>query len=255
MDSPICIKRSASGARMEIYPQFGRIVAPDGGILMEFAAAHVRDPVDRERWPVELPPGLPEGAIAIDRYGDYKPGRHTPHGVANSELIAAIRAMRPVSVAHLQNDDSGCGAAVVATLRGISYTQAVEELYGREAKRSLAVKAKGGARGWRESGEVEERTGRSPEPQRRAVRMLGTQRLAAATGTTCKRSGAETLAEAIKAGAVAALIRRDGARWGHYVAIAPGGVVIDPELVLKWRLEDYPRKAWRVVAWFVAGES
>ena len=255
MDSPICIKRNASGARMEIYPQFGRIVAPDGGILMEFAAAHVRDPVDRERWPVELPPGLPKGAIAIDRYGDYRAGRHTPHGVANLELIAAIRAMRPVSVAHLQNDDNGCGAAVVATLRGISYTQAIEELYGREAKRSLAVKAKGGARGWRESGETEERTGRSPEPQRRAVRMLGTQRLAAATGTACKRSGAETLAEAIEAGAVAALIRRDGARWGHYVAIAPGGVVIDPELVLKWPLEDYPRKGWRVVAWFVTGEE
>lgn len=220
MDSPICTKRNASGARMEIYPQFGRIVAPDGGILMEFAAAHVRDPVDRERWPVELPPGLPEGAIAIDRYGDYKPGRHTPHGVANSELIAAIRAMRPVSVAHLQNDDNGCGAAVVATLRGISYAEAVEELY------------KG-----------------------RAVRMLGTQRLAAATGTTCKRSGAETLDKAIKAGAVAALIRRDGAKWGHYVAIAPSGVIVDPELVLKWPLADYPRKEWRVVAWFVAGEE
>lgn len=250
MGSPICTKRNAGGARMEIYPQFGRIVAPDGGILMEFAAAHVRDPVDRERWPVELPPGLPEGAIAIDRYGDYRPGRHTPHGVANSELIAAIRAMRPVSVAHLQNDDNGCGAAVVATLRGISYAEAVEELYGREAKRSLAVKARGGE-GWRESGE---RTGRSPEPQGRTVRMLGTQRLAAATGTTCKRSGAETLAQAINAGAVAALIRRDGAKWGHYVAIAPGGVVVvDPELVLKYPLEEYPRREWRVVAWFVAG--
>ena len=218
MDSPICVKRNASGARSEIYPQFGRIVAPDGGILMEFAAAHVRRKIDAARWPGVLPPGLPEGAIAIDRYGDYKQGRHTPHGVANSELIAAIRAMRPVSVAHLQNDDSGCGAAVVATLRGISYTQAVEELY------------KG-----------------------RAVRMLGTQRLAAATWTTCKRSGAETLAEAIKAGAVAALIRRDGARWGHYVAIERGGVIVDPELALKYPLAEYPRRGWRVVAWFVAG--
>lgn len=218
MDSPICTKRNASGARMEIYPQFGRIAAPDGGILMEFAAAHVRDPVDRERWPVELPPGLPEGAIAIDRYGDYKSGRHTPHGVANLELIAAIRAMRPVSVEHLQNDDNGCGAAVVAALRGVSYAQAVEELY------------KGAA-----------------------VRMLGTQRLAAATRTTCKRSGAETIAEAINAGAVAALIRRDGAKWGHYVAIAPGGVIVDPELILKYPLAEYPRRGWRVVAWFVAG--
>lgn len=220
MDSPICVKRNASGARMEIYPQFGRIVAPDGGILMEFAAVHVRDPVDRERWPVELPPGLPEGAIAIDRYGDYKPGRHTPHGVANAELIAAMRAMRPASVEHLQDDDNGCGAAVVATLRGISYAQAVEELY------------KG-----------------------RAVRMLGTRRLAAATGTTCRRSGAETLAEAVEAGAVAALIRRDGAKWGHYVAIAPGGVIVDPELILKYPLAEYPRRGWRVVAWFVAGEE
>ena len=218
MDSPICVKRNASGARIEIYPQFGRIVAPDGEILLEFAVAHVRRKIDAARWPVESPPGLPEGAIAIDRYGDYKPGRHTPHGVANSELIAAIGAMRPVGVEHLQNDDNGCGAAVVATLRGISYAEAVEELY-----------------------------------EGRAVRMLGTQRLAAATGTTCKRSGAETLAEAIEAGAVAALIRRDGARWGHYVAIAPGGVIVDSELILKYPLAEYPRRGWRVVAWFVAG--
>ena len=103
-------------------------------------------------------------------------------------------------------------------MRGISHAEAVEELY------------KG-----------------------RAVRMLGTQRLAAATGTTCRRSGAETLAEAINAGAVAALIRRDGAKWGHYVAIAPGGVIVDPELILKYPLAEYPRRGWRVVAWFVAG--
>ena len=216
--TPICIKRNANGARIEIYPQYGRIVAPSGGILMEFAAAHVRRKIDAARWPGVLPPDLPAGAIAIDRYGDYKPGRNTPHGILHPELLAAIRAMRPVSVEHLQNDDNGCGAAVVATLRGISYAQAVAELY------------KG-----------------------RTVRMLGTQRLATATGTTCKRSGAETLAEAIKAGAVAALIRRDGAKWGHYVAIAPGGVIVDPELVLKHPLAEYPRRGWRVVAWFVAG--
>ena len=218
MGSPICTKRNPSGARIEVYPQFGRIVAPDGEILLEFAAAHVRRKIDAARWPGALPPDLPDGAIAIDRYGKYKPGRNTPHGVSNPELVAAILAMRPASVAHLQNDDNGCGAAVVATLRGISYAQAVEELY-----------------------------------KRRSVRMLGTQRLAAATCTTCRRSGAETLAEAIDASAVAALIRRDGAKWGHYVAIERGGVVVDPELILKYHLAEYPRRGWRVVAYFVAG--
>lgn len=218
MGSPICTKRNPSGARIEVYPQFGRIVAPSGEILLEFAAAHVRRKIDAARWPGALPPDLPAGAIAIDRYGNYKPGRNTPHGVSNPELVAAILAMCHASVAHLQNDDNGCGAAVVAKLRGISYAQAVEELYKGQA-----------------------------------VRMLGTQRLAAATGTTCRRSGAETLAEAINTGAVAALIRRDGAKWGHYVAIGRGGVIVDPELILQYPLAEYPRRGWRVVAYFVAG--
>lgn len=216
MDSPVCTMRNSAGSRIEVYRQFGRIVAPGGEIAMEFAAAHIRQRIDRARWPVALPPNLPANAIAIDRYGDYRAGKHTPIGITNPELIAAIHAMRPANVAHLQCDDNGCGAAVVATLRGISYAQAVEELY------------KG-----------------------RPVRMLGTQRLAAATGTTCKRGGVASLGEAIGAGAVAALVKRDGAKWGHYVSIGPGGVVIDPELVLQYRLEDYPRKTWTPLAYFI----
>ncbi|MBQ6140801.1 MAG: hypothetical protein IJI54_05890 [Kiritimatiellae bacterium] len=183
MDSPVCTMRNSAGSRIEVYRQFGRIVAPDGEIAMEFAAAHIRQRIDRARWPVALPPNLPANAIAIDRYGDYRAGKHTPIGITNPELIAAIHAMRPANVAHLQCDDNGCGAA--------------------------------------------------------------------ATGTTCKRGGVASLGEAIGAGAVAALVKRDSAKWGHYVSIGPGGVVIDPELVLQYRLEDYPRKTWTPLAYFI----
>lgn len=225
MDCPIYSAIDADGLALDVFPRFFRVSTDAGDILAEYGAAHVRT-LDAGMIPADkLPPGgIPRGALILDRYGNLKPSKRLPipfgvlPGMDGGALRNAILAMKPASVAHMQNDDNGCGPAVVATLRGISYAQAVEELY------------KG-----------------------HAVRMLGTQRLAAATGTTCKRSGAETLAEAIKAGAVAALIRRDGAKWGHYVAIAPGGVIVDPELVLKYQLTEYPRREWRVVAWFVAG--
>ena len=216
MDSPICSKRNSSGARIEIYRRFGRFLAPDGNITMEFAAQHIRAPIDRARWPVPLPPNIPPDAIAIDRYGNYKPGRGTPHGITDPELIAAIHAMTPVDVSHLQNDDNGCGAAVVAILTGQSYADAIEELH------------KG-----------------------HGVRMLGTQRLATATGTTCKWGNGATLADAIDAGAVAALIKRDGAKWGHYVAINFDAIITDPELVLRYPFAVYPRRNWQALAYFV----
>lgn len=216
MDSPICSKRNSSGARIEIYRRFGRFVAPDGDITMEFSAQHVRAPIDRSCWPVPFPNNISPDAIAIDRYGNYKPGRGTPHGITDPELIAAIHAMTLVDVSHLQNDDNGCGAAVVAWLRGMSYAQAVEELYAGHG-----------------------------------VRMLGTQRLATATGTTRKWGNGATLADAIAAGAVAALIKRDGAKWGHYVAINFDAIITDPELVLRYPFAIYPRRDWQMLAYFV----
>lgn len=216
MGSPEYTERTSRGLVYEVYRKFLRVSTDAGDILAEFGAAHIVREPDWRRWPWQVPAGgIPAGSIILDRYGDMKTSRHgvTPVGILNlperRALLAAVLAMDAADVSHMQNDDNGCGAAVVATLRGISYAQAVVELY------------KG-----------------------RAVRMMGTQRLAAATGMTCKRSGAETLAEAIKAGAVAALIRRDGAKWGHYVAIAPGGVIVDPELVLHYPLADYPRRTW-----------
>lgn len=224
MDCPIYSAVDAEGLTLEVFPRFFRVSTAAGDILAEYGAAHVRR-LDAGMIPADkLPPGgIPRGTLILDRYGDLKPskGLPIPFGVSpdmdGGALRNAILAMKPANVAHMQKSDNGCGPAVVATLRGISYAQAVEELY------------KG-----------------------RGVRVLGTQRLAAATRTTCRRSGAETLAEAINAGAVAALIRRDGAKWGHYVAIERGGVVVDPELILKYPLAEYPRRGWLVVAWFVA---
>lgn len=83
------------------------------------------------------------------------------------------------------------------------------------------------------------------------VRMLGTQRLATATGTTRKWGNGATLADAIHAGAVAALIKRDGAKWGHYVAINFDAMITDPELVLRYPFAVYPRRDWQVLAYFI----
>lgn len=216
MDSPEYTERTPRGLVYSVHRRFLRVATDGGDILAEFGAAHVVRKPDWSRWPWPIPAGgVPPGSVVLDRYGNMAASRHgvTPVGILDTPerrpLLRAVLAMRAADVSHMQLDDNGCGAAVVATLRGIRYAQAVMELY------------KG-----------------------RAVRMMGTQRLAAATGTTCKRSGAETLAEAIKTGAIAALIRRDGAKWGHYVAIAPGGVIVDPELVLHYPLADYPRKTW-----------
>lgn len=216
MDSPICAKRSPSGARIEIYRRFGRIVAPDGEIAMEFAAAHVRSPIDRARWPAPMPPDVPPDAIAIDRYGDYRAGRHTPHGITDAALIAAIRAMQPADTAHMQLDDNGCGVAVVARLTGRTYNETVRAMHPRGS-----------------------------------VRIMGTQRLADATGTLRRMCNDGTWTTAQRSGAVAALIRRVGAQWGHYVSITSGGVIVDPELVLQWPIADYPRREWPVVAYFL----
>lgn len=220
MESPICSKTNSSGSRIEIYRQFGRIVAPDGEIIQEFAAAHVRCPIDRARWPVPIPPNIPPDAIAIDRYGGYRAGRHTPHGVTDPALIDAIRAMQPADVSHMQNDDNGCGPAVVAALNGTSYAQAVEALFtdGR-------------------------------------VRVLGTQRLADATATSRHACKSHTWDEVQDARAVAALIKSASPwcsqRYGHFISIDPDMMITDPELVLRHPLATYPRRRWIPMMYFV----
>lgn len=212
MDSPICAKTNSAGARIEVYGQFGRILAPDGEISMEFGAAHVRRHIDRARWPAPLPANVPDEAVAIDRYGDYRPGRCTPHGIVQPDLVAAMLAMRPADVAHMQLDDNGCGIAIAAALAGETY---------RAMRARLCP-----------SGHV---------------RMLGTRRMASATGTS--RHVCASWSEARQMGAVAVLIRRARARWGHFVAFE-GDVVTDPELVMRYHIAEYPRAHWQVLRCF-----
>ena len=210
--------------RYEVFSRFFRLsVETTGAIIAEFGAAHVVREPDWSRWPWPIPAGgVPAGSVMLDRYGGAKASRHgvTPVGILNTPerrpLLLAVLSMRSADVSHMQRDDNGCGAAVMARLVGIDYAEAVRKLYP--------------------SG---------------IVRVLGTSRLADATCTTrhvCKR---KTWEEVEKAGAVAALIRHDGAKWGHYVAIEPGMVIVDPELVLHYPLAEYPRKAWTPQMYFV----
>lgn len=229
MDCPIYSAIDAEGLALEVFPRFFRVSNGRGDILAEYGAAHVRR-LDAGMIPADkLPPGgVPRGALILDRYGDMKPSKllPIPFGVLpdmdGGAFRRAILSMKLADVSHLQNDDNGCGAAVVAHLAGISYAEAVKTLY------------KG-----------------------RSVRPLGTQRLAAATGTTCKWRTSRTWTDAIEAGAVAALIKSTNLRavrkWGHYVSIGPGAVIVDPELILKYPLAEYPRRAWEVLAYFVSG--
>lgn len=214
MESPI-YARTVDGIRDEVFSRFYRIsTAETGDILAEFGAAHIVAAPDAHRFP--------PGSVLLDRYSNLRPSRNAPTPLLlratpeNAALIAAVRAMRPADVSHMQRHDNGCGAAVVAWLTGASYADAVRDLYP--------------------SG---------------AVRVLGTQRLAAATRTKRRECESGSWDEAARAGAVAALIRAPAARVGHYVVIKPGMAIVDPELVLPWRLAEYPRRAWSPLMYFV----
>ena len=218
MDSPEYTERNSRGLIYEVYRQFLRISTDAGGILAEFGAAHIVRKPDWRRWPWPIPAeGVPPGSIVLDRFGDMKASRHgvTPVGILNTPerraLLRAVLAMEAADVSHMQNDDNGCGAAVMARLMGISYAEAAGKI------------------------------GRG---------IVGTKRLAAATGTTRRTCKARTWAEVADAGAVAVLIRSEGRRYGHYVSIGPGAVIADPELVLHYSLAEYPRKDWKPLMYF-----
>lgn len=229
MDSPEYTERNSRGLIYEVYRQFLRISTDAGGILAEFGAAHIVRNPDWRRWPWQVPAGgIPAGSVILDRYGGMKASRHgvTPVGILNTPerraLLRAVLAMKAADVSHMQMDDNGCGAAVMARLMGISYAEAVRKI------------------------------GRG---------IVGTKRLAAATGTRRMPCKARTWAEVADARVVAVLIRGDGvrgteaasqdrARWGHYVAIEPGMVITDPELVLHYPLAEYPRRDWKPLMCF-----
>ena len=227
MDSPIYSATDAEGLTLEVFPRFFRVSAPSGDILAEYGAAHVRT-LDAGMIPADkLPPGgVPRGALILDRYGDMKPSKRLPipFGVLpdmdGGALRRAILAMKPASVAHMQNDDNGCGPAVVAHVAGMSYAEAVRSLFS-------------GGR----------------------VRITGTQKLANATGTRRHPCRSRTWEEALEHKAVAVLIKnmdpRLGRHYGHFVAIDPGAAIVDPELVLRYPLAEYPRRAWTPMVYFV----
>ena len=218
MDSPEYTERNSRGLVYEVYRRFLRVATSGGDILAEFGAAHIVSEPDWRRWPWPIPAGgIPAGSVMLDRYGGMKASRHgvTPVGILNTPerraLLRAVLAMETADVSHMQNDDNGCGAAVMARLMGISYAEAAEKI------------------------------GRG---------IVGTKRLAAATRTTRRTCKARTWEEVEDAGAVAVLIRGEGRRYGHYVTIGPGEVITDPELVLHYPLAEYPRKDWKPLMCF-----
>ena len=216
MDSPI-YSRQIDEFRDEVFPQFYRIS------LIENDQAHIL--IEYGAAHIDNRADLskyPQGSICLDR-GRCK-NAPSPLIITakpeNKELIAVIKAMKPADVSHIQTHDNGCGPAVVAHLTGTAYADAVRKLY-TDGK----------------------------------VRILGTQRLADATGTVRRKCKSGTWEEAGNANAVAALIKNTdpllGRHYGHYVSIDPGMVIVDPELVLHYPLAEYPRKAWSVLMYFV----
>ena len=226
MDSPIFSAIDAGALAFDVFPKFFRVSTDSGHILAEYGRAHVVRLSANMVSTGKIPPGgIPPGSIALDRYGGMRQSRRLPIPFCipatqdNGELLRAILAMKPADVSHLQLDDNGCGPAVIARLTGKTYAEAVRTLYP--------------------SGKVG---------------ILGTQRLAEATGTIrhwCKRN---TWEEVKGARAVAALIKnKDNAskfQYGHYVSIDPDMVVVDPELVLHHPLAEYPRRNWTPLMYF-----
>lgn len=226
MDCPIYSAVDADGLALDVFPRFFRVSTDAGDILAEYGAAHVRR-LDAGMIPADkLPPGgVPRGALMLDRYGGMKPSKRLPipFGVLpemdGGALRRAILAMKPANVAHMQNDDNGCGPAVVAHVAGMSYAEAVKSLFS---------------------------DGR--------VRITGTQKLANATGTRRHPCKSRTWEEALEHKAVAVLIKnmdpRLGRHYGHFVSVDPGAVIVDPELVLPHPLAEYPRREWKPLMYF-----
>lgn len=213
MDYPT-YRRTLDGIRDEVFPRFYRLTDEStGAILIEFGKGHIDKGMDLS--------AFPSGSIGLNR-GTCK-NSPTPLVVKatsqNAELIKAIRAMRPADISHMQQHDNGCGAAVIAHLTGATYKDTIRRLYP------------------------------AGKP-----RVTGTQRLAAETDTRRIFCEARNWAEAERAGAVAVLIKAPATgprQYGHYVAIDPGMVVVDPELVLRYPLAEYPRRDWVPMAYFV----
>lgn len=213
MGSRLRYCRTLDGIRDEVFAHAYRLTdMATGDILIEFGAAHI----DVARDLAAFPPG----SVCLD-LGERKNApsplvvQATPR---NAGLVAAIKAMLPADARHMQRHDNGCGAAVIAYLNGETYTDAVRRLY----------------------------PGAKP-------RATGTQRLAAETGTRRTFGKLRTWAEAAAGEAVAALIKSPTAparRYGHYVAIDPDMTIVDPELVEHYPLDEYPRRDWRVMAYF-----
>lgn len=74
-----------------------------------------------------------------------------------------------------------------------------------------------------------------------------------------ERHECKTWEEVRRAKAIAALIKntnpRLGRHYGHYVAINPGMVIVDPELVLRYPLAEYPRRDWTPLMYFTRSRT
>lgn len=218
MDS-LVYSRSCDGIRDEVFTRFYRMtLEATGELIIEYGAAHIddRSPLLRD---------VPKGSVCLDGGdGEARPTplilRADPRDAEKAALIAAIRSMRPADVSHMQRHDAGCGTAVIAHLTGATYDETARRLFPRSC----------------------------------TPRKIGTLRVAKETGTERRISAARTWEEAKDANACAALIRnRRGNQ--HYISIDPGMVIVDPEMVLPYPLDEYPRRDWRPVAYFVRATS
>ena len=218
-------RRDPSGVdvRFEVFRRFFRVsMAASGDIVSEFGKAHIVKRIDWAKCPAAWrDSAVPETSIVFDKFGGYRQSNQalTPFVVRdapeNAACIAAVRAMLPANVSHMQLHDKGCGAAVVAHIIGKPYNEAIRMLYP--------------------SGNV---------------RAMGTQRLANATKTTRRPCASWDEASSLNAAAVLIKNPHNPKRYGHYVAI-DHGVIIDSELVLRYPLAEYPRKDWLPIMCFV----
>ncbi len=203
--------RTLDGIRDEVFPCFYRLTDESNGAIL---IEFGKAHIDKGMDLSAFPPG----SVGLNRGKcENSPTPLIVRAVPrNADLIAAILRMRPADVSHMQLHDVGCGTAVIAHLTGATYADAVRRLF----------------------------------PKSGNPRKIGTMRLAELTGTNRILSQSRTWAEAERAGAVAALIRHPRG-YQHYIAIDPGMVVVDPELVMHYPLAEYPRRDWRPMAYFV----
>ena len=199
MDFPL-LTQEISGLRFDVFPDFCRLTDEVGNILAEYARCHIRE---------TAPDEAPEGSAVLARDNGMEPRILITPDCDIAAILPYLRAMKPADTSHLQQSEIGCGAAVVAHLRGIPVGDAMHRLY----------------------------------PSGR-VYKIGTRRLAKITGTNRVDCGGGW-PEAMDLHAVAALIRNPHRKiQQHYISIDPGPVITDPELVLRYRLEEYPRREW-----------